>query len=156
MQWGPLGGLLGLFFITLPVWAVTLAVTFEFTRTFETYDYRSLLMSLLGRFWISFELFYVTLLVVVLAVVGSAAGVLLRDFFGVPYLIGVIMMFVAVGFLTFKGSGLIEKSFSVWSILIYLVYISFLIVSVLRFGDEIGTNLTSGETIPRWALGGFK
>ena len=28
MQWGPLGGLLGLFFISLPVWAVILAVTF--------------------------------------------------------------------------------------------------------------------------------
>jgi uncharacterized membrane protein YkvI len=156
MQWGPLGGLLGLFFITLPVWAVILAVTFEFARTFETYDYRSLLMSLLGRFWISFELFYVTLLVVVLAVVGSAAGVLLRDFFEVPYLIGVIMMLGAVGFLTFKGSGLIEKSFSIWSILIYLVYISFLVVSVLRFGDAIGANLESGEMLPGWALGGFK
>jgi uncharacterized membrane protein YkvI len=135
---------------------VILAVTFEFARTFETYDYRSLLMNLLGRFWFSFELFYVTLLVVVLAVVGSAAGVLLRDFFGVPYLIGVILMLGAVGFLTFKGSGLIEKSFSVWSILIYLVYISFLVVSVLRFGDDIGSSLASGETLPGWALGGFK
>ena len=113
-------------------------------------------MSLLGRFWISFELFYVTLLVVVLAVVGSAAGVLLRDFFEVPYLIGVIMMLGAVGFLTFKGSGLIEKSFSIWSILIYLVYISFLVVSVFRFGDDIGSNLASGETLTGWALGGFK
>jgi uncharacterized membrane protein YkvI len=156
MQFGPVGGLLGLFFITLPVWALILAVTFEFARSFETYDYRSLLMNLLGRFWISFELFYVTLMVVVLAVVGSAAGVLLRDFFGVPYLVGVVMMLGAVGFLTFKGSGLIEKSFSVWSILIYLVYISFLVVSVLRFGDAIGSRLASGETLPGWALGGFK
>ena len=156
MQFGPLGGLLGLFFITLPVWAVILAVTFEFARTFEAYDYRSLLINLLGRFWISFELFYVTLLVVVLAVVGSAAGVLLRDFFGVPYIVGVSVMLGAVGFLTFKGSGLIEKSFSVWSILIYLVYISFLVVSLLRFGDAIGSSLAGGETAPGWKLGGFK
>lgn len=156
MQFGPLGGLLGLVFITLPVWAVILAVTFEFARTFGTYDYRSLLMNLLGRFWITFELFYVTLLVVVLAVVGSAAGVLLRDYFGVPYLMGVIMMLGAVGFLTFKGSRLIEKSFSVWSILIYLVYMSFLTVSILRFGNDIGSNLASGEVLPGWALGGLK
>jgi uncharacterized membrane protein YkvI len=156
MQYGPLGGILGLLCITLPVWAVTLAVTFEFARTFSSYDYRSLLMRLLGRFWVTFELFYVTLLVVVLAVVGSAAGVLLRDFFGVPYLLGVILMLGAVGFLTFKGSGLIEKSFSVWSILIYLVYISFLVVSVLRFGDAIGSSLAAGETLPGWSLGGFK
>ncbi len=156
MQFGPLGGILGLFAVTLPVWAVILAVTFEFARLFETYDYRSLLMNLLGRFWITFELFYITLLVIVLAVVGSAAGILLRDFFGVPYLVGVVMMLGAVGFLTFKGSGLIEKSFSVWSILIYVVYLSFLAVSVMRFGEDIGSNLASGEALPGWALGGFK
>jgi uncharacterized membrane protein YkvI len=156
MQFGPVGGILGLFAVTLPVWAVTLAVTFEFARRFESYDYRSLLMNLLGRFWISFELFYVTLLVIVLAVVGSAAGVLLRDFFGIPYLIGVVMMLGAVGFLTFKGSGLIEKSFSVWSIVIYGVYLSFLVVSVVRFGGDIGSNLTEGEVLPGWIVGGFK
>ncbi len=156
MRFGPIGGLLGLFAVTLPVWAVILAVTFEFARKFESYDYRSLLMNLLGRFWVTFELFYIALLVVVLAVVGSAAGVLLRDFFGIPYLVGVVMMLGAVGFLTFKGSGLIEQSFSVWSILIYVVYLAFLVVSVVRFGSAIGANLSSGETLPGWALGGFK
>jgi len=156
MRFGPLGGILGMFTVTLPVWAIILAVTFEFSRLFKTYDYRSLLMQLLGRFWIVFELFYVTLLVIVLAVVGSAAGVLLRDFFGVPYIVGVGMMLGAVGFLTFKGSGLIEKSFSVWSIIIYLVYLSFLVVSALRFGGAIGASLTSGEVLPGWELGGFK
>ena len=102
MRFGPLGGILGLFVVTLPVWAVILAVTFEFARTFESYDYRSLLINLLGRFWISFEVLFVTLLVIVLAVVGSAAGALLRDFFGIPYLAGVAMMLGAVSFLTFK------------------------------------------------------
>ena len=156
MRFGPLGGILGMFAVTLPLWAVMLAVTFEFSRKFGTYDYRSLLMHLLGRFWVVFELFYVTLLVIVLAVVGSAAGVLLRDFFGIPYLVGVVMMLGAVGFLTFKGSGLIEKSFSVWSIIIYVVYLAFLVVSALRFGHGIGANLVRGETLPGWALGAFK
>ena len=156
MRFGPLGGILGMFAITLPLWAVMLAVTFEFSRKFKTFDYRSLLMQLLGRFWVVFELFYVTLLVIVLAVVGSAAGVLLRDFFGIPYLVGVVMMLVAVGFLTFKGTGLIEKSFSVWSIVIYVVYLAFLVVSAVRFGHGIGANLASGETVPGWAMAGFK
>jgi uncharacterized membrane protein YkvI len=156
MRFGPLGGILGMFFVTLPLWMVILAVTFEFARRFETYDYRSLLMHLLGRFWITFELFYITLLVIVLAVVGSAAGVLLRDFLGIPYLIGVVLMLAAVGFLTFKGSGLIERSFSAWSIFIYLVFLAFLVVSALRFGDGIGANLAGGETLPGWTLSGFK
>ena len=133
-----------------------LAVTFEFARKFGNYDYRSLLMNLLGRFWFTFEIFYVVLLVIVLAVVGSAAGVLLRDFFEIPYFVGVGMMFAVVGFLTFKGSGLIEKSFSVWSIFIYIVYLIFMVTAVLKFGDEISAHLASGEMLPGWALGGFK
>jgi uncharacterized membrane protein YkvI len=156
MRFGPLGGILGLFLVTLPVWAVVLAVTFEFSRRFGTYDYRSLLISLLGRFWITFEVFYVAVLVIVLAVVGSAAGVLLRDFFGVPYLIGVFMMLAAVGVLTFKGSDLIERSFSVWSIFIYVVYAAFLVVAAMRFGNAIGATLDSGGTQPGWVLAAFK
>jgi uncharacterized membrane protein YkvI len=155
-RFGPLGGLLGMLTITLPVWALVLALSFEFARTFECYDYRSLLMKLLGRFWIIFELLYLALLVVVLAVVGSAAGVLLRDFMGVPYSIGVLMMLAAVGFLTFKGSGLIERSFSVWSIFILLVYLAFLVVAALRFGGDIRSGLATGESLPGWKLGAFK
>jgi uncharacterized membrane protein YkvI len=156
MRFGPLGGILGLFAVTLPVWAFMLAVTFEFSRTFKAYDYRSLLIHLLGRFWGIFELFYVALLVIVLAVVGAAAGVLLRDFFSVPYSLGVVVMLAAVGFLTFKGSGVIERSFSVWSILIYVVYVAFLAVSALRFGQDIGAKLLSGETLPGWVVAAFK
>lgn len=156
LRFGPLGGTLGMFCVTLPVWALTLALTFEFARVFEVYDYRSLLRRLLGRFWIAFELFYVALLVIVLAVVGSAAGVLLRDFFGVPYLAGVLLMLAAVGFLTFKGTVLIERSFSAWSIFISAVYIAFLAVALARFGGEIADNLATAESQPGWAAGGFR
>jgi uncharacterized membrane protein YkvI len=156
MRFGAIGGLLGMFVVTVPVWAIILAVTFEFARKFETYDYRSLLRMLLGRYWIVFELLYLVLMVIVLAVVGSAAGVLLRDYFGIPYAIGVFLMLFAVGFLTFKGSGLIERTFSVWSIVIYLVYLVFLVVAVLRFGEDISANLSRGEILPGWGVAAFK
>lgn len=156
LRFGPRGGVLGLFAVTLPVWAVILAVTFEFARKFGTYDYRSLLAKLLGRFWVAFEVLYLALLLVVLAVVGSAAGVLLSDFFGIPYFVGVVAMLAAVGLLTFKGSGLIEKAFSVWSIFIYLVYIAFLVVCATKFGDDIAASFAAGSPLPGWALAGFK
>jgi len=82
--------------------------------------------------------------------------VLLQDFFGVPYSIGVFLMLAAVGLLTFKGTELIEKSFSVWSIFMYLVYIAFLVVAVLRFGHEIGARFGSGELHSGWAVAAFK
>jgi uncharacterized membrane protein YkvI len=154
MRFGLLGGLLGMFGVTLVLWAAMLAVTFEFSRKFRAYDYRTLLKKLLGRFWVVFEILYLVLLLTVLAVVGSAAGVLLRDNFGIPYLGGVVLL--AIGFLAFKGAGLIEKFMSAWSILIYIVYACFLAAALFKYGPQIKQNLAAGEILPGWALGGFK
>lgn len=156
VRYGPIGGLLGMGTVTLAIWALVLALTFELARLFHAYDYRSLLIHLLGRFWISFEVFYVLLLVIVLAVVGSAAGVLIRDLTGIPYAVGVGAMFLAVAFLAFRGTELIERFFAAWSILMYGVYAAFLAVSIAHFGDEIGRNLASGEIASGWAVGGLK
>jgi uncharacterized membrane protein YkvI len=156
MRYGLLGGLLGMFGVTLVLWAAVLAVTFEFSRKFRAYDYRTLLKKILGRFWVAFEILYLVLLLTVLAVVGSAAGVLLRDNFGIPYLGGVLVMLAAIGYLAFQGSGLIEKFMSAWSILIYIVYGCFLAAALFRFGPQIKENLAAGAILPGWALGGFK
>jgi uncharacterized membrane protein YkvI len=156
LNYGPLGGLLGMFLFTTLIWAVVLAVTFEFSRTFKTYDYRSLFLMLLGRFWFLFEILYFILLIIVLAVVGSAAGVLLRDNFGIPYFVGVILIFAAIGFLAFKGSRLIERFLSSVSILLYIVFAVFLIISISKFGALIQQKFAEAIVQQGWTLGGFK
>jgi len=156
LNYGPLGGLLGMLIITTVMWSVLLALTFEFSRKFRAYDYRRFFMKLLGPFWFVFEILYFILLFIVLGVIGSAAGALLRDNFGLPYITGVMIMLAAVGFLTFKGSGLIEKFLSSWSIVLYIVYGLFLIAAVVKFGPEIQKNFSSGIALPKWPLGGFK
>jgi len=153
---GPVGGLLGMVLVTTVMWSIILAVTFEFARVFKAYDYRTFFQKLLGPFWILFEIIYFILLFIVLAVIGSAAGILLEANFGIPYIFGVVIMLVAVGFLTFKGSGLIESFLSIWSILLYLVYMLFLVVAFIKFGPAIRESLASGIIEPGWALGGFK
>lgn len=153
---GPVGGLLGMVLLTTVMWSVILAVTFEFARIFQAYDYRTFFKKLLGPFWIAFEIIYFILLFIVLAVVGSAAGVLLEANFGIPYIVGVVIMLAAVGFLTFKGSGLIENFLSVWSLLLYAVYITFLIVAFVKFGPAIKSSLASSDIGSGWILGGFK
>lgn len=153
---GPLGGLLGMFVFTTVIWSVMLALTFEFSRKFRTYDYRSLFLKLLGRFWFTFEILYFTLLLIVLAVVGSAAGILLRDNFGIPYLLGVVIILAIIGFLAFKGSGMIGKFLSSVSILLYLVFGLFLIITALKFGPQIQQKFTEATIHRGWAIGGFK
>lgn len=156
LNYGPLGGLLGMFLVTTLMWSIILAVSFEFSRKFKAYDYRTFFKKLLGPFWFLFEIIYAVQIFLVLAVIGSAAGIILRDNFGVPYLVGVIVMLAAVGFLTFKGKGLIENFLSVWSIILYLVYAAFFVVALIKFGPLIQKNFASGIILPKWALGGFK
>jgi len=156
VKYGARGGIAGLFLVTTVMWGAILAVTFEFARVFKTYDYRSLLRRILGPLWIVFEALYLVLMVIVLGVVGSAAGVLLRENFGIPYLAGVGFILVAIGFLTFKGSSLLERVFSSWSIFIYAVFGVFLAAAISKFGPEIRSRLAGGEMLPGWGLGGFK
>ncbi|MBS3819754.1 hypothetical protein KGY73_09665 [bacterium] len=156
LQYGPLGGLLGMFLITTLFWSVFLSVTFEFSRKFKAYDYRSFFKKLLGPFWNIFEIPYFIFLLIVLAVIGSASGVLLRDNFGIPYMGGVLIMLAAVGFLTFKGSGVIERFLSSWSMFLYCVYSVFLVVALIQFGPQIQNNFSQGTIHSQWALGGFK
>jgi uncharacterized membrane protein YkvI len=156
LNYGPLGGLLGMFLVTTLMWSIILAVSFEFSRRFKAYDYRTFFKKLLGPFWFLFEIIYAVQIFLVLAVIGSAAGIILRDNFGIPYIAGVFIMLAAVGFLTFKGKGLIENFLSVWSIILYLVYAAFFVVALLKFGPLIQKSFASGIILPKWALGGFK
>ena len=156
LKYGPVGGLLGMIFISTVMWSVVLAVSFEFARVFRAHDYRTFFLKLLGRFWVSFEVLYLVLLLIVLAVIGSTAGVLLRDNFGLPYLLGVAIMLASVGFLTFKGTVLIEKFLSGWSLLLYGVYLVFFVLCFLRFGTEIRDSFSAGIDSSLWVVGGFK
>lgn len=156
LNFGPLGGFLGMLLVTTVMWSLVLAVTFEFARIFKAFDYRTFFMNLLGPVWWVFEILYIIFLLIVLAVIGSAAGVLLRDNFGIPYIVGVFLMLLAVGFLTFKGSGLIENFLSVWSMVLYIVYAIFFVIALIKFGPAIQQNFGAGTIKAGWVVGGFK
>lgn len=155
LRFGPLGGLLGMILSTL-MWSVLLALSFEFSRIFNAFDYRSFFNKLLGKGWLIFELVYIIYLFIVLGVIGSAAGILLRDNFNLPYLLGVVVMLAAVGLLTFEGSGSIEKFLSFWSFILYGVYIIFFILTFRKFEADIQNNFSQAVIHPGWILGGFK
>jgi len=142
--------------VTTVMWSVFLALTFEFVRRFRAYDYRSLFKQLLGSGWFIFEEIYGVNLLLVLAVIGAASGELFRDYFGMSYLLGVMLMLAAVGVLTFVGSGLIEKFLSIWSFVLYGIYIVFLVVTLSRMGSVVWRNLSSTPVESGWVMSGFK
>lgn len=156
LNYGPLGGLLGMVLVTTVVWSVILAASFEFARVFRAYDYRTFSQSLLGRGWFLFEALYLVAMFLVIAVVGSAAGVLMRDNFGMPYMAGAALMFVSIGCLTFGGRKLIEKFLASWSIVLYLLYAVILVAAITKFGPVIHENFATLEIRAGWLVGGLK
>jgi uncharacterized membrane protein YkvI len=150
---GPLGGLLGMA-VSMLVWSAVLAVSFELARRARAYDYRSFSKLLLGRGWFLYEIAYFLLIVVVLAVMGAAAGEIVHSLFGVPRLVGSLLMIASVAFVLFFSSTAIERFLSLSVGYLYLVYFVFVTWSLLSFGDRIEAALTAEPLGHRWFTAG--
>jgi uncharacterized membrane protein YkvI len=150
---GPLGGLLGMV-VSMLVWSAVLAVSFELARRARAYDYRSFLKLLLGRGWFLFEIAYLLLIVLILAVMGAAAGEIVHSLFGVQRLVGSLLMIAAVALMLFYSSAAIEKFLSLTVGYLYLVYFAFVIACLAAFGDRIGAALAAEPVGRRWLVAG--
>src|SRR3546814_15731942 len=71
--------------------------SFELARAARAYDYRSFFRVLLGRGWFVFEIGYFLLMLVILAVMGAAAGEIVHSLFCLPKLVGWLAMTAAPG-----------------------------------------------------------
>lgn len=152
---GAIGGLLGMLIAAL-AWGLVLALAFEFARKTKSYNYRAFFRALLGRFWRLFEVIYILIAVLVLAVLGSASGEILADAFGVPQLIGILLLLISVGILTYLGSQAVARLLTYWSFVLYAAYGVFLVWILVSFGDDIGVTITNGEVIGDWHLDGLR
>jgi uncharacterized membrane protein YkvI len=152
---GPAGGYLAMLLSTL-IWGFILALGFELARMGHHYDYRTFLGAILGQGWIAFDVLYVLTVLLTTAVVGSASGELLYALLGWPRIAGTLVMVALVTLLVCWGSGLIESVFSLWSLLLYAVYVT-LFVLVLRDHNETIV-FTAGvwEEESAWVMGGLR
>lgn len=149
---GPVGGVLGLLVAGL-VFGVVLAVGFEFARVTGSYDYKRFCRELLGPGWVVFEVAFLTLLLLILSVIGSAAGTLATGF-GVSPLWGTSGLMLLIAVLTFGGSEAIKRVLAGWSALLYLVYATLFVLAFQLFGDEIGTSLREAPAASGWISSG--
>lgn len=152
---GPIGGVLGLL-VAGAVFSAVIATSFEFARLARAYDYRHFCKALLGPFWRLFEIAYFMLLVLILSVIGSAAGEIISDAFGWPPTIGILLLAAAIAILTFAGSEAIARIFSFWSVLLYAVYITMFIYAFQTFGDRISETFAQAQIGDGWVSGGVR
>jgi uncharacterized membrane protein YkvI len=156
LQYGPVEGLLGMLLPATVLMSLTCIVAFELSRVTRCYDYRSFLQQLLGRAWVLYELGYITTVVLILAVIGAATGTLLSETFSVSGNVGTVALMVVIAFLTFKGTEVIEGLLSIWSFVLYGVYLIVFVMSIIKFGDVIENNLTVSSSNSGWVLSGIR
>jgi uncharacterized membrane protein YkvI len=159
MPAGPKGGLIGMA-VTALVWSIVFAVSLELARTTQSFDYRSFFRQLLGRGWIAFEVVYLTLLMLILAVLGAASGEILSDMTGAPLWLGTVLFVGVIALLAWLGTAAIESFFSLWGIVLYAAYIVFFVMCLASFGERIESSWTSSATsgaisTRTWLIGGL-
>src|SRR5688572_29460637 len=150
---GPWGGLLGMV-VSMLVWSAVLAISFELARRARAYEYRSFFKLLLGRGWFLFEIAYFLLMVIVLAVMGAAAGEITHSLFGAPKLVGSLGMILATALVLAYSNAAIERFLTLSVGYLYLVYIVFVIWSVAVFGHRIAANFADVPVGTNWFKAG--
>ncbi len=151
---GPWGGLLGMV-VSMVVWSAVLMVSFELARVARAYDYRSFFKLLLGRGWFVFEIAYFLLIVIIVAVMGAAAGEIAHSLLDLPKLAGSLGMIVLTGGLLFYSNASIEKFLTLSVGYLYLVYIVFVVWSLVAFGDRIWANFAAVPLGGGWFKAGI-
>jgi uncharacterized membrane protein YkvI len=151
---GPWGGLLGML-VSMLFWSAVLMISFELARRFQSYDYRSFFKLLLGRGWFLFEIAYLLLLVLIIAVMGAAAGEIAHSLFGLPKLLGSLGMIAVTGLLLFYSSAIIERFLAYSVSYLYLVYAVFVVWSIAVFGDRIEHALATEPVGDNWFKAGI-
>lgn len=143
-RFGALGGVSILtYFITL---AVSGALIYEFSRQFQLYDYKSLMKNLIWKFWPIFEIVYIILAVVIIAVVVSAGGQLMNQILSIPVFTANILLIGFVFFVLYFGHEAVERFSVIGTIFIYTVYISMFTFVLLNNGGQALEVVTSGNT----------
>lgn len=100
-------------------------LTFEVARVRRAYTYKRFIEQVIGPLWPAFDLLFVAMAVLIIAVMASAAGSIMRETLGVPEAVGSLLIVVVVGLLTFFGARVIELFKSVGSGILYAAYVLF-------------------------------
>lgn len=152
---GPGRGLAGLA-LTALVWSLVSALSFDVARLHRAYDYRSFFRILLGRGWIVFEAAYLAILLLVLCVVGAAAGEIGTSLLGLPPLAGALLLIAIISSACYLGEAAIERFFAAWGVLMLAAYALLLGATTWLFSGPIVAVIGDGATGRSWWTGGLQ
>lgn len=132
---------IGIFF----AFTISAVLMFEFARKYQVFDYRALFQKLIGRFWFLFDIVYIMLAILIIAIMASATGEILNTTIGVNYWVGVILIAAAVAILNLYGKGLIEKFKTLGTIFLMGGYLLFAFLVISSTWEDALTVFTSRD-----------
>ena len=138
-------GLLAVGGIFIGFTVMSIAV-FEFSRQFETYDYKSYMQGIIWKGWPLFDLLFVVMATIVIAVMASAAGSIMEQTMGIPYLVGIVAIILVVAVLTYYGASLIERFKTFGTGFLYLAYLLFGILILSQTWGDVTSVFAAGNT----------
>ncbi len=121
-------------------------LSMEACRQWNVYDYKSLLQKLIGKGWILYEVVYLALSVLIIAVMAAAAGEILYTTLGFNKWIGVLAIVVTVGFLNYKGENTIARLETIGTIALFATYITFAVTLFLTKAGSIAATFQQWDT----------
>jgi uncharacterized membrane protein YkvI len=128
-SYGPIGGFLSII-VCFISYGIILFLSFEIARIYRAFEYRSFCDALLGKAWFMYEIAILLGMIIALAIVGSVAGTVLHDHFGMPIWLGTMLVLTVVIGLNYLGRELIERSMiisvaALFAVLIAVLYFVF-------------------------------
>ncbi len=118
--------------------AVVMALSFELARLAGAYDYKTWSRNLVGPFWWLVDLLILSMMMLVIAVMTAAIGEVLQQTLGIPKPLSLAIALACVGFLSWRGSGFIEKAKTWGSAALYLGYCAFAVLVLTAPVEEAG------------------
>lgn len=125
---------------------VLATLSFEACRQWNVYDYKSLLKKLIGKGWIAYEISYLLLGVIIIAVMASAAGEILNNTLGFNVWVGIVLIIGLVGFLNYMGEAFIARMKTIGTVALFGAYTLFGISVFTSRSSEIFTVFQGWDT----------
>lgn len=142
-KFGAMGWIAGL---TIGIgFALFAFLTFEICRIFKVYDYKNYIKQVIGPLWPVMDILTVLIAILLIAVMAAATGSIFEQV-GLPNILGSVVIILLCGLLNFRGSKTIEKFESIGTVLLYVGYILFTIIVLVKFGGHIGEVFSTMDT----------
>ncbi len=125
---------------------ISAVLMFEFARKYQVFDYRSLFKKLIGKFWFLFDIVYIMLAILIIAIMASATGEILNTTMGINYWFGVTFIAIAVAVINLYGKNFIEKFKTIGTVFLMGGYLLFAFLVISATWGDAWTVLTSGNT----------